>query len=155
MPPTVLPVFAALRSGIAVSARASTAPALVPRPHRIAVTTFPSTQSGTTVKSKVLVFVMSAGAVTPASTPTHAAHTAAMHTTVQCGVTDTGRPIFRRRIVASGPPWVCVGRPEPWMGKFTDSSRPFALQEGHGLKGPVENFVFFPSAMKFRGKIFQ
>ena len=90
----------------------------MPRPHRIAVTAFPSTQSGTTVKSKVLVFVMSAGAVTPASTPTHAAHTAAMHTTVQCGVSDTGRPIFRRRIVASGPPWVCVGRPEPWMGKF-------------------------------------
>ena len=80
MPPTVLPVFAALRSGIAVSARASTAPALVPRPHRIAVTAFPSTQSGTTVKSKVLVFVMSAGAVTPASTPTHAyAHFPAPH----------------------------------------------------------------------------
>jgi hypothetical protein len=62
-----------------------------------------------------------------------------MHTAVQCGVTDTGRPISRRRIVASGPPWVCVGRPEPWMGKFS-SSRPFAPEEGHGLERANRKF---------------
>ena len=134
VPFTVRPVFAASTSAISRKPCASTAPALVPSPHRMAVTTFPSIQSGVMVKSNVFVLVTSAGAVTPASTPMIAADIAAMHTAIRSGIAASGRSRSRsrRRIVARMPRVLCCPCGPVGIGEL-----PVAFRRG----GKVAKFV--------------
>ena len=154
VPFTVRPVFAASRSAISRNPCASTAPALVPSPHRMAVTTFSSVQSGVMVKSNVFVLVTSAGAVTPASTPMIAADIAAMHAAIRSGIAASGRSRSRRRIVARIPRVPCCpcGTVRDRQVKFLRGLSPWKGRiQGCPSSHSQSNGRFAPDCGKNRG----